>query len=126
MKIKESWVYLIKIDIEKGENQMIKLVEKTIGTIFRIDTDIEYLDQIIFTNDDEYYICFEINKEIQEGPVKAPEYELKFITLNNYYIYQFHSILDNEYLSWQEKTEMVRDLSNQVSEIFSNCKIVKI
>jgi len=129
MKIKESWVNLTKIDIEKGENRMMKLSETNVGRIFRIDNDIndiEVLDQIILNDDSKYYICFEINKEIEEGLDRAPEYELKFITLNDYYIYQFHSILDNEYLSWQEKPEMIRDLSNEVSKIFSNCKINEI
>lgn len=119
MKIEKSWINLIKIYIEKGENRWFRLVEENIDKIFRINDDIDDLDQIVFTDDGEYYICFEIKEKIKG------EYDLKFIALNDYYIYQFHSILDNEILSWLEKPEMVRDLSDEISSIYSKCKVAK-
>jgi hypothetical protein len=123
MKIENSWINLTLLKVENpGTNKAFKLVEYQKNKIFRIDNEVNELDQIIMSDDPEYYICFEILKDIDiEGLV--PEFHITYMTLNDYYIYQFHTILDNEYLSWQEKPEMIRDLSNDISNIFSACKV---
>ena len=123
MKIENSWINLTLLKVESpGTNRAFKLVEYQKNKIFRIDNEINELDQIIMSDDPEYYICFEISKDIDiEGLI--PEFHITYMTLNDYYIYHFHSILDNDYLSWQEKPEMIKDLSNDISNIFTNCKI---
>ena len=120
MKIQKSSVSLIKIHIGKGENRYFRLVEQKLDEIFIVDDDIDYLDQVMITGSDEFYICFEITEKIKGG------YDLKFITLNDYYIYKFHSILDNEILSWLEKSEMVRDLSDEILHIFKQPRQIRI
>jgi hypothetical protein len=124
MKIENSWVNLTLVKIEAGNDRVMALKESFTGKVFRTDNDVNELDQIVLPGDGEYYICFEINKEIHYTDERQPEYEIKYISLNDYYIYHFHSILDNEYLSWQEKPEMVRDLSNDVFELFNKCKYI--
>lgn len=129
MKIENAWVNMIKVHIVSGEEGLFKLKEEKVERVFRLDNEVNELDQIIIENDDEYYICFEINKEIDElviefdgakvFEVRDPEFEIKFMSLTNYYIYEFHSILDNEHLSWQEKPMMVRDLSNEISTMIA-------
>jgi hypothetical protein len=142
MKIENAWVNMIKVHIVSGEERMMMLKEEKGERVFRLVTgnglllpenEVNELDQIIIANDDEYYICVEVNKEVDEVEIefdgakvfeyKDPEFEIKFMSLTNYYIYEFHSILDNENLSWQEKPEMIRDLSNKISTIFSKCGV---
>ena len=122
MKIENAWVNMIKVHIVSGEERALKLKEEKGERVFRLDNEVNKLDQIIVANDDEYYICFEVNKEVDEVP-GDPEFQIKFMSLTNYYIYEFHSILNNDYLSWQEKPEMIRDLSNRISTIFSKCNV---
>lgn len=119
MKIENSWINLTLLKVESPGT---KLVEYKKNKIFRIDNEINELDQIIMSDDSEYYICFEISKDIDIVGL-VPEFHITYMTLNDYYIYQFHSILDNEYLSWQEKPEIIRELSSDIFKIFSNCKV---
>jgi hypothetical protein len=121
MKIENSWVNQTLVKIEAGNEKVMMLKEYNTGRVFRLDNNVDELDQIVLPGDDEYYICFEINKEVDLDD-RPSEYEIKYISLNDYYIYHFHSILDNEYLDWMEKTEMVADLSEDVFKLFNKCK----
>lgn len=122
MKIENNNFNLKQLKVESpGTERAFRLVKYDKGKIFRTSGEVNRLDQITFSGDTEYYIIFELSKDI-DG--KDPEFHIDYITLNDYFILKFHSILDNVYLDWQEKTEMVRDLSNEISVLYSRCKAV--
>lgn len=124
-KFKNKWCNLTKIKVVKGDILPFKTVECNKVRIFRIDINLKELDQIMIINDPEYYICTKISIDCEVEGIES-EIHIEYMSLQDYYIYEFHKITDDENLSWQEKPMMVRDLSNEISDIFSKCKIVEI